>query len=115
MKKHQTALERHEVPDDSLRTVLNAMARERFLAAGYQAIGFDHYALPSDELAKASRQAVSTETSWATPREEAWIWWRWVCPESAVWAPVTPKTSSQSKPGERRCSQVNPVGIGEWF
>lgn len=56
MKKHQTALERHEVPDDSLRTVLNAMARERFLAAGYQAIGFDHYALPSDELAKAARQ-----------------------------------------------------------
>jgi oxygen-independent coproporphyrinogen-3 oxidase len=56
MKKHQTALERHHIPDDTLRAQLNAMARERFDAAGYQAIGFDHYALPDDELAVAARE-----------------------------------------------------------
>jgi oxygen-independent coproporphyrinogen-3 oxidase len=55
MKKHQAALERHDLPDDELRSTLNAMARERYIDAGYQAIGFDHYALPEDELAIAAR------------------------------------------------------------
>jgi len=51
--KHQAALEQHELPGPELRARLATAAREAFLAAGYLEIGFDHFALPEDELALA--------------------------------------------------------------
>lgn len=53
MKPHQQAMERHGFPDDALRAHLQEHAREALLGAGYVEIGFDHYALPTDELALA--------------------------------------------------------------
>ena len=53
MAKHQRALEKHELPEPALRARLADAAREAFLAAGYTEIGFDHFALPEDELARA--------------------------------------------------------------
>lgn len=55
MKPHQKAMERHGMPDDALRARLQEHARNALLAAGYVEIGFDHYALPDDELAVAWR------------------------------------------------------------
>lgn len=57
MAKHQKALEKHDLPDPALRARLAAAAREAFVSAGYVEIGFDHFALPEDELAIALEQA----------------------------------------------------------
>jgi len=43
-----------ELPPPEVRFALVVLARERFLAAGYRAIGFDHFALPEDDLALAA-------------------------------------------------------------
>jgi oxygen-independent coproporphyrinogen III oxidase len=55
IRKHQEALPAEAFPDAPLRwrIFLNALARLR--AAGYEAIGLDHFALPDDELARARR------------------------------------------------------------
>ena len=55
LKAHQTALERHGLPDAELRAELMAMARAALCAAGYVEIGMDHFALPEDELSLARR------------------------------------------------------------
>jgi oxygen-independent coproporphyrinogen-3 oxidase len=57
MAKHQVALEKHELPGPELRARLAAAAREAFVSAGYVEIGFDHFALPEDEMAVALKQA----------------------------------------------------------
>ncbi|MCA9406522.1 MAG: oxygen-independent coproporphyrinogen III oxidase [Candidatus Omnitrophica bacterium] len=53
MKKHQTKIEDDHLPsnDDKLSIFLNA--RQQFLESGYQAIAMDHFALITDEMAKA--------------------------------------------------------------
>jgi oxygen-independent coproporphyrinogen-3 oxidase len=43
------------LPDRRTKLAIFAVARERFLASGYEAIGMDHFAKPSDELARAKR------------------------------------------------------------
>ncbi len=53
MRPHQEALEGHAVPEARERVEMLGIAWERFLAAGYVAIGFDHFARPDDELAVA--------------------------------------------------------------
>jgi len=44
------------LPDRRTKLSLFAVARERFLAAGYEPIGMDHFATPGDELAVAKRE-----------------------------------------------------------
>lgn len=51
--KHQRRLEGLPRPEGAEKYGLFAIARRMFLEAGYRAIGFDHFALPSDELAIA--------------------------------------------------------------
>ncbi|HVS09182.1 MAG TPA: oxygen-independent coproporphyrinogen III oxidase [Planctomycetota bacterium] len=53
LKKTQTALERWNLPDPVLRARLFALAIERLGAAGYDVIGLDHFALPTDALHRA--------------------------------------------------------------
>jgi oxygen-independent coproporphyrinogen-3 oxidase len=53
MKRHQKGLEQHDLPSDALRATLQETARSTLINAGYVEIGFDHYALPTDELAVA--------------------------------------------------------------
>jgi oxygen-independent coproporphyrinogen-3 oxidase len=48
---HQKILEKHPMPDADVRIVLFTRAYERLLAAGYVAIGMDHFALADDALA----------------------------------------------------------------
>lgn len=54
MIPHQRILEQYPLPDAGLRVRLFELAYRRLLEAGYVAIGMDHFALASDELAKAA-------------------------------------------------------------
>jgi len=52
-KPHQRLLPVDHLPDTALRVKLFLMAAEAFGEAGYRQIGLDHFALESDELARA--------------------------------------------------------------
>ncbi|MNY74887.1 coproporphyrinogen III oxidase [compost metagenome] len=54
MKKHQTMIPDAALPGIEERFAQMTMASDMLLAAGYEAIGIDHFALPSDSLAIAS-------------------------------------------------------------
>jgi oxygen-independent coproporphyrinogen-3 oxidase len=56
LKKHQTALERYHLPDAPQRARLFYVAIERLAAAGYEVIGLDHFALPTDALYRALQE-----------------------------------------------------------
>ncbi len=53
---HQRQIQRPALPGRDDKFALLAIAREAFMEAGYQAIGMDHFALPTDELAIAQRE-----------------------------------------------------------
>jgi len=44
-----------DLPGAAARFAMGSLAHRRFTAAGWQAIGFDHFALPEDRLAVAAR------------------------------------------------------------
>lgn len=51
MKTHQKMIDEAYLPDFEARLAQSHAAAARILAAGYVAIGIDHFALPSDDLA----------------------------------------------------------------
>lgn len=53
VRGHQKKIEEDQLPDARTKIALFAIARERFLRAGYEPIGMDHFARPDDELARA--------------------------------------------------------------
>ncbi|MGE0453278.1 MAG: oxygen-independent coproporphyrinogen III oxidase [Vicinamibacteria bacterium] len=54
IRAHQKGIRSEELPAPERKLELFAEARQRLLEAGYVAIGMDHFALPGDELARAS-------------------------------------------------------------
>ena len=56
MRPHQKRIDESTLPAPALKLELIGAATEAFLAAGYVAIGMDHFALPGDELAVATRE-----------------------------------------------------------
>lgn len=54
MKKHQTMIPESALPDVAERFRQSAFASRMLLDAGYQAIGIDHFAKPSDSMAVAA-------------------------------------------------------------
>jgi oxygen-independent coproporphyrinogen-3 oxidase len=54
IKGHQKKLDQASFPTPELKLQLYLRAMERFLEAGYEPIGMDHFALPEDELAVAA-------------------------------------------------------------
>lgn len=58
MKKHQTALDLEAVPSSDAKLTIFLRALEMFQAAGYAYIGLDHFALPTDELARAKDEGI---------------------------------------------------------
>jgi oxygen-independent coproporphyrinogen III oxidase len=56
MKPHQKKLEQHGIPTATERWQMFNAARSALMSAGYQAIGFDHFAKPGDELATAFKE-----------------------------------------------------------
>jgi oxygen-independent coproporphyrinogen-3 oxidase len=55
IRGNQRRLRPEDLPSPELKLSLFVEARERFLEAGYQAIGMDHFAVPGDEMARAAR------------------------------------------------------------
>jgi oxygen-independent coproporphyrinogen-3 oxidase len=53
MKKHQSLLPEQALPNGEERLRQADVAAQVFLAAGYQAVGLDHFALPGDRLVEA--------------------------------------------------------------
>lgn len=58
LKGHQRKLETGLLPSPETKLDLYLRSLNRFLEAGYEAIGMDHFALPGDELAVAARGRV---------------------------------------------------------
>lgn len=55
MRSHQKMIDAASLPGAAERLEQAEMAERAFIAAGYQAIGLDHFALPDDPLAVAAR------------------------------------------------------------
>jgi oxygen-independent coproporphyrinogen-3 oxidase len=55
LHSQQKRLSEVALPDRHTKFLLFAVARERFLKAGYQPIGMDHFARPEDELSLAKK------------------------------------------------------------
>src|SRR5690606_22553486 len=55
---HQRRLPAAELPRGEAKLRLFLAAREELEAAGYRAVGMDHFARPGDELAEAAAQGV---------------------------------------------------------
>jgi oxygen-independent coproporphyrinogen-3 oxidase len=53
MSAHMKELDRAALPPAETKLTLLAATVDAFIGAGYRAIGMDHFALPSDELARA--------------------------------------------------------------
>ncbi len=56
MKAHQKLINEAELPDAVARLDASEAAAEFLMAVGYERIGLDHFALPSDPLAIAARE-----------------------------------------------------------
>lgn len=56
MAKNQRLIDETALPDAQARAAQALAAEQALMAAGYQPIGIDHYALPGDALAVAARQ-----------------------------------------------------------
>jgi len=56
VRGNQKRIEEEALPSPETKLTLFALARERFLGAGYEPIGMDHFARPDDELARAKRE-----------------------------------------------------------
>jgi len=53
LKKHQNKIEQDSLPSSDAKLDIFLSARSEFLANGYQSIAMDHFALESDDMAKA--------------------------------------------------------------
>ncbi len=56
MHRHQRRMLEERLPSPDDRAWFQERARQRFTAAGYVEVGFDHYALPDDPLGRAARE-----------------------------------------------------------
>jgi oxygen-independent coproporphyrinogen-3 oxidase len=56
LRPHQKGINTSDLPDRSMKFELIGSAIDAFGAAGYEAIGMDHFALPDDDLAVAARE-----------------------------------------------------------
>lgn len=55
-KPHQRLIDEASLPGPLLRLEQAQAARQQIMAAGYEAVGLDHFAAPDDDLAVAARQ-----------------------------------------------------------
>jgi len=56
IRPNQKRIDQAALPQRDAKMELYLVALERLLAAGYEPIGMDHFALPTDELARAARE-----------------------------------------------------------
>ena len=55
LKKHQNVIQTEDLPLPDERLQILRMTIEKLIGAGYEYIGLDHFAKPTDELAVAQR------------------------------------------------------------
>jgi oxygen-independent coproporphyrinogen-3 oxidase len=55
IRGNQRSIDTSEIPGPELKLRLYRSALEHFMGSGYEPIGMDHFALPTDELAEAQR------------------------------------------------------------
>ncbi|MEN9361407.1 MAG: hypothetical protein RL095_2942 [Verrucomicrobiota bacterium] len=55
-RPHMKLIKDSDMPSTEEKLEIFLAAREAFLAAGYEAVGMDHFALPADELARARQE-----------------------------------------------------------
>lgn len=74
VRPHQKRIPQDDLPDRELKFRLLSMLSERLTAAGYRAIGMDHFALPTDELSIAADTGTLTRNFMGyTPRTGAGV------------------------------------------
>lgn len=56
LKRHQKLIREEDLPDFATRIRLQQLLLERLAAAGYEYIGMDHFARPTDELVRAREE-----------------------------------------------------------
>jgi len=56
IRAHMKKIDQDALPDRETKVALLSVARRRFLEAGYEPIGMDHFAAGTDELARARRE-----------------------------------------------------------
>lgn len=56
LKKHQAVMQTEAIPSPDQRLAILKMTSEKLTAAGYQYIGMDHFAKPTDDLAIAQKE-----------------------------------------------------------
>ncbi|MEP6946454.1 MAG: oxygen-independent coproporphyrinogen III oxidase [Acidobacteriota bacterium] len=56
LKKHQNIIPTESIPSPDERLAILKMSIEKLIAAGYEYIGMDHFAKPTDELAIAQKE-----------------------------------------------------------
>ena len=54
----QRQIDARQLPDAAARFAMAGQAHARLTQAGYQSVGFDHFALPEDSLARAARNGM---------------------------------------------------------
>ena len=58
IQRNQKRIDPDQLPEPAAKLELFCVARNALIEAGYEAIGMDHFALPQDEMAQASRDRV---------------------------------------------------------
>ena len=72
--KHQYVMAKHELPDYTARKEMHEMASAMLVSAGYIRTGFEHFALPDDDCAKAVMTGhVQYNSLGATPGRCDWL------------------------------------------
>lgn len=60
MSKRQVMIPDESLPEPEERFIMSEVAKERLIAAGYENLGIDHFALPHDSLTKAAQAGQMT-------------------------------------------------------
>jgi oxygen-independent coproporphyrinogen-3 oxidase len=55
IRRNQKQIDETRLPDTAARIAQMHAARDEIIAHGYEAIGFDHFALPTDQMAQSAR------------------------------------------------------------
>jgi coproporphyrinogen III oxidase-like Fe-S oxidoreductase len=112
--KPQRRIHTAELPSAEARIRMLGAAISGFTGQGYSYIGMDHFALSSDALAAAKRQAGCTATSRATARSPTATCSVWVSRRSAAWAPPTARTRSPCPSITTPCARASSRPCAGW-
>jgi oxygen-independent coproporphyrinogen-3 oxidase len=71
----QRGFKDEDIPKDDEKRILYEIGKKLLQLYGYEEIGMDHFALPTDSLYKASESGKLHRNLWATPHRPQKSWW----------------------------------------